>query len=40
VNDLPLDWGSLVLDDRATDDELDEEYTTIFWEDDGPEEED
>jgi len=43
-SELPLDWGSLVLNERATEDELDEDYMTVFCAengpDDGPTEED
>ncbi len=35
-SEIPIDWGSLVVDDRATDDEMDEDYTTMFWSDNGP----
>ncbi len=34
-SEIPLDWGSLVVDEKATDDENDEEYMTIFWAEDG-----
>ena len=35
-SEIPLDWGSLVLDEYATEDELDGAYMAIFWEEDGP----
>lgn len=36
-SDLPVDHASLVLPEYASEDEMDEEMTTIFWEWDGPE---
>ena len=35
-SEIPIDWGSLVVDDKATDDENDGAYMAIFWEADGP----
>ena len=34
---IPLDWAELVLAEHATEDELDEDMTTVFWEWDGHE---
>ncbi len=35
-SEIPLDWGSLVVDEYATDDENEKEYMTMFWAKDGP----
>ena len=37
---IPLDWASDVLAEYVTEDESDEEMTTMFWEWDGAESED
>lgn len=34
-DDIPLDWAGDVLSETATDDEMDQEWTEIFWSDDG-----
>jgi hypothetical protein len=36
---LPIDWAAEVLAEHATEDELDEEMTTLCWEWGGAEEE-
>jgi hypothetical protein len=36
--ELPVDWAELVLDNKSTEDELDEEMTTTFDEWSGPDE--
>jgi hypothetical protein len=37
-NDIPLDHAASVLDENATEEELDEDMTYIFWEWEGEEE--